>query len=46
MTEFFSQNQMYVVLFVVLLVWAGIVAYLFRLDKRVKDIENTFNKGS
>ncbi|MBM4170066.1 MAG: CcmD family protein [Ignavibacteria bacterium] len=45
MIDFFSQNQMYIVLFVVLLVWIGIVGYLMRIDKRVKNLENTFEKG-
>lgn len=45
MIEFFSQNQMYIVLFVVLLVWVGIVGYLMRLDQRVKKLENTIEKG-
>ncbi|MBI3005013.1 MAG: CcmD family protein [Ignavibacteriales bacterium] len=39
MEDFLSVNQMYIVLVIVLLIWGGIVSYLFRLDKRIKDIE-------
>jgi CcmD family protein len=37
--ELFTQQPLYVVLLVVLVVWAGIYAYLFRLDGRVKKLE-------
>jgi CcmD family protein len=45
MMEFFSQNQMFIVLTIVLLIWAGIVWYLIRLDNRIKQLENNFRKG-
>ena len=45
MMEFLQQNQMYVVLTVVLLIWAGIVAYLWRIDRKVEKIENQMRKG-
>jgi CcmD family protein len=45
MLEFFQQNQMYVVLLVVLLIWAGILFYLWRLDRKVQNIENQMKKG-
>lgn len=45
MMEFLQQNQMYVVLTVVLLIWAGIVAYLWRIDRKVEKIENQMKKG-
>jgi CcmD family protein len=45
MESFFQQNQMYVVLTVVLLIWVGIVAYLWRIDKRVQKIEQKAGKG-
>jgi len=38
--QFFSQNAIYVVLIIVLLVWIGIFGYLYALDKRIKTIEN------
>jgi CcmD family protein len=46
MLEFMSQNQMYIVLAIVLLVWIGIVAYLLRLDRKVKDLEQAMKKES
>jgi CcmD family protein len=39
-TDFFAQNSLWVVLIVVLVVWIGILGYLFRIDKRVKQLEN------
>lgn len=45
MMEFFSQNQMFIVLLVILLIWGGIVWYLLKLDKKIKDLENYFKKG-
>ncbi|MCL5034654.1 MAG: CcmD family protein [Bacteroidetes bacterium] len=32
---FLNTNSLYVVLLVVLVIWVGIFAYLFRLDKKV-----------
>jgi len=45
MEAFLSANQMYIVLGVVLLIWAGIVSYLFRLDKKLTKLEKLMNKG-
>jgi len=45
MMEFLSQNQMYIVLTIVLLIWAGIVWYLVRLDNRIKQLEDHYKKG-
>ncbi len=45
MESFFQQNQMYVVLTVVLLIWAGIVFYLLRIDRKVNTIEKNMKKG-
>jgi CcmD family protein len=39
MTEFLSQNPLYVVLLVALVVWFGIFGYLNRLDARLKKLE-------
>ncbi|MEX2117494.1 MAG: CcmD family protein [Bacteroidota bacterium] len=41
-----TENQMYIVLSIVLLVWAGIVVYLVRLDRKVSRLEETVNKES
>lgn len=38
--EFLSQNQLYIVLVIVLIIWGGIVGYLVRLDKKVKALEH------
>jgi CcmD family protein len=45
MLEFLAEHQMYIVLGVVLIVWAGIVAYLIRLDRRIANLERTVKKG-
>ncbi len=45
MESFFQQNQMYVVLVVVLLIWAGIVFYLLRIDRKVSAMEKNMKKG-
>lgn len=42
--EFFERNQLYIVLIIVLTIWFGFLAYLFRLDKRIRDLEESFKK--
>ena len=44
MMEFLSQNQMYIVLVIVLLIWAGIVWYLLRVDRRITQLEKLSKK--
>ncbi|MGA9364135.1 MAG: CcmD family protein [Bacteroidota bacterium] len=44
MYDFLSQNALYTVLVVVLLIWFGLLFYLFRLDRRVKRLEETTQK--
>ena len=39
MLEFLTQQPLYVVLLVVLVVWLGIFSYLMRLDSRLKKLE-------
>jgi hypothetical protein len=39
MYDFLSQNQLYIVLSITLLVWIGIIWYLERLDKKLRIIE-------
>jgi len=46
MIEFMTENQMYIVLSIVLLVWIGIVVYLVRLDRKVSRLEETMKKES
>ncbi len=38
---FLNENSLYTVLLIVLVVWGGIFSYLYRLDKKVKDLENS-----
>ena len=45
MEEFLSVNQMYIVLVIVLLIWGGIISYLLKLDKRMKELEKSTGKG-
>jgi CcmD family protein len=40
-TEFLSQNALYVVLAVALVVWIGIFGYLNRIDNRLKKLEQS-----
>jgi flagellar biogenesis protein FliO len=40
MMEFLSQNQMFIVLIIVLLIWGGIIWYLTRLERRLKRLED------
>ncbi len=44
MQEFLSQNSLFIVLIVVLVVWAGVFGYLYRVDKKVRNLENQLNK--
>jgi CcmD family protein len=37
--QFLSQNAIYIVMIIVLIVWAGIFGYMFSLDKRIKKVE-------
>jgi len=45
MVEFLATNQMFIVMTIVLLIWAGIIVYLVRLDKRVKELEQSQKNG-
>lgn len=45
MEDFLSQNQSYIVLSIVLLIWIGLAGYLLRLDKKIKELENLMKKG-
>jgi CcmD family protein len=37
--EFLSKNAIYIVMIIVLIVWAGVFGFLFVLDNRIKNIE-------
>ncbi|HLA69178.1 MAG TPA: CcmD family protein [Bacteroidota bacterium] len=45
MLEFFANNQLFIVMTIILLIWAGIVFYLLRLDRKVKELEQSMKKG-
>lgn len=45
MMEFLENNQMYIVLGISLLIWAGIVSLLFSLSRKIKSIERRILKG-
>ena len=40
MEEFLNSNQMYIVLLIVLLIWGGIIFYLFRIERKIKVLEH------
>lgn len=37
--DFFSNNQLYVVLVIALVIWLGIFGYIFRIDGKLKKLE-------
>ena len=39
MYEFLEPNSMYVVMIIVLMIWTGLFFYLFRIDRRIKELE-------
>jgi len=45
MVEFLNQQPLYIVLFIVLSVWAGIFVYLLRMENRVKKLEQLSRKN-
>ena len=45
MESFLSNNAIYIVMIIVLIVWGGIFSYLFSLDKRIKSIEKEIKNG-
>lgn len=42
--DFLAQNQLYIVMIIVLAIWFGIYIYLFRLDNRLKKLEQQGKK--
>ncbi|HLE32661.1 MAG TPA: CcmD family protein [Bacteroidota bacterium] len=45
MFDFLANNQLFIVMTIILLIWVGIVFYLFRLDRKVKQLEQSMKKG-
>ena len=46
MEDFLSKNAIYIVMIIVLIVWAGIFFYLFSLDKRIKNVKKELKDGA
>ncbi len=42
--EFLEKNSLYIVMIIVLLVWIGIFSFAFKLDKKVKKLEERINE--
>jgi len=42
--NFLSDNAIYIVLIIVLIVWTGIFFFMLSLDKRIKFVEKEFSK--
>jgi CcmD family protein len=38
-SEFLSQNALYIVLIIAVVVWGGVFAYLYRMDTRLARLE-------
>ncbi len=43
--SFLDEHSLYVVLIIVLVIWAGIFTYLFRLDKKVNELYDQSESG-
>jgi len=43
MYEFLSQNSLYLVLGIVLIIWFGIFGYVVKLEKKISRIERQLN---
>jgi len=43
--SFLSDNAIYIVMIIVLIVWGGIFFYLSAMDKRLKTIEKELKNG-
>ena len=39
--EFLDKNSMYIVLGIVLIIWAGLSLYLFSIDKKINKLEKS-----
>lgn len=45
MLDFMAENQLFIVMTIILLIWVGIVVYLVHLDRKVKELEQSMKKG-
>ncbi|MCX6137490.1 MAG: CcmD family protein [Ignavibacteriales bacterium] len=41
MYDFLASNQLYIVMCIVLINWFGLLAYLFRIDGRLRKLEQS-----
>lgn len=46
MYDFLENNSIFVVLGIVMIIWFGIVAYLFIIDKKVTKLEKVANDSN
>ncbi|MEW5799624.1 MAG: CcmD family protein [Bacteroidota bacterium] len=44
MEQFLHDNQLYIVLILVLTIWFGFLFYMFRLDAKIKKLEESLRK--
>ncbi|MCX8057150.1 MAG: CcmD family protein [Ignavibacteria bacterium] len=42
--NFLEKNSLYIVLIIVLLVWIGIFSFAYKLDKKVKKLEESIKE--
>lgn len=42
--KFLEQNSIYIVLIIVLIVWLGIFGFMYKIDRKVKKIEEKINQ--
>jgi CcmD family protein len=42
--EFLGQHQLYIVMLIVVAIWLGIYWYLFRLDRRLRNLERQYKQ--
>jgi CcmD family protein len=45
MQQFLEQNSLFVVLAIVLVIWAGIIFYVMTVDKKIKKVEKEFKEN-
>jgi len=41
--EFLEKNTLYIVLIISLMIWAGIVYYLFSIDRKISKLEKSMS---
>ncbi|MGA7159545.1 MAG: CcmD family protein [Bacteroidota bacterium] len=42
--EFLADHQLYIVMSIVLIIWFGMIFYLFRLDNKISKLEKSLRK--